>query len=54
MASSSQIKPGEAGTITANIDTKRRKGPLSKVIRVYSNDPKRSVVTLSLKAVIQE
>jgi len=53
MASSSHIKPGEDGRITASIDTKGRKGPISKVVRVYSNDPKESVVTLSLKAVIQ-
>ena len=53
MASSSQIKPGETGSITASINTKGRKGPLSKIVRVYSNDPKRSVVTLSLNAIIQ-
>lgn len=53
MASSSQIKPGETGSITTSINTKGRKGHLSKIVRVYSNDPKRSVVTLSLKAVLQ-
>jgi hypothetical protein len=53
MASSSHIKPGEAGKITARINSKGRKGPLAKIVRVYSNDPERSVVTLSLKAVIQ-
>ena len=53
MASSSQIKPGETGSITASINTIGRKGPLSKIVRVYSNDPKRSVVTLSLNAIIQ-
>jgi Protein of unknown function (DUF1573) len=53
MASSSHINPGDTGKITAKIDTKGRIGPVSKSIQVFSNDPKRSVVTLTLKAVIQ-
>jgi hypothetical protein len=53
MASSSHINPGENGKITAKIDTKGRIGPVSKNIQVFSNDPKRSVVTLTLKAVIK-
>jgi len=53
MASSSHIKPGETGKITAKIDTKGRTGPLSKGVQVFSNDPKRPLVTLYLKAFIQ-
>lgn len=52
MASSSHIKPGDSGKITARIDTKGRIGPVSKSIQVYSNDPKRPVVSLTLKAVV--
>jgi hypothetical protein len=53
MASSSHIKPGETGRITAKIDTTGRKGIVSKNIQVFSNDPKRPSVSLSLKALIQ-
>jgi hypothetical protein len=53
MASSSHINPGDSGKITAKIDTKGRMGQVSKGIQVFSNDPKRPIVTLYLKAVIK-
>lgn len=53
MASSSHINPGDSGKITAKVDTKGRIGPISKGIQVFSNDPKRPVVSLFLKAVIK-
>jgi len=53
MASSSHISPGDSGKITAKIDTKGRIGSVSKGVQVFSNDPKRPVVTLHLKAVIK-
>jgi len=53
MASSSHIKPGETGEITARIDTLGRTGSVAKGIQVFSNDPKRPVVYLSLRAVVQ-
>jgi ACT domain-containing protein len=53
MASSSHLKPGEKGKITAKINIKDRSGTISKNIQVFSNDPKRSVVTLSIHAIIQ-
>jgi hypothetical protein len=53
MASSSHIKPGEKGKITVKINTKGRTGVISKGIKVFSNDPKRHVVTLFLRAIIQ-
>jgi len=52
MASSSLLKPKEKGKITTKIDIKGRVGSLSKGVQVFSNDPKRPVVTLSLKAII--
>ncbi len=52
MASSSRLSPGEIGKITAKIHTQGRKGTVSKGIQVFSNDPKRPVVTLYLIAVI--
>jgi len=54
MASSSRLKPGEKGKITAKVDIKGRRGIISKSVQVFSNDPKRPVVTLFLKAMIKE
>ncbi len=53
MVSSDHIKPGEKGTITAKIDIQGKRGLLSKSIRVFSNDPLKPTVTLSLKATIK-
>jgi hypothetical protein len=53
MASSSLLKPGEKGEIIAKVDIKGRAGPLHKSIKVISNDPKRHMVTLFLKAMIK-
>jgi hypothetical protein len=51
--SSSHIKPGEKGKITTKINTKGRTGPISKGVQVFSNDPKRHIVKLFLRATIQ-
>lgn len=53
MASSSHLKPGEKGQISAKIETKGRTGSISKSIQVFSNDPKKPTVTLLLKALIK-
>ncbi len=53
MASSSRIRPGETGKITAKIDIKGRVGSISKSVQVFSNDPKKSVVTLFINAIIK-
>lgn len=53
MASSDHLRPKEKGKIVAKIDTKGRMGVLSKKVQVFSNDPKRHVVVLSLKAMIR-
>jgi hypothetical protein len=54
MASSSRLKPGEKGNIIAKIDIKGRAGSISKSVQVFSNDPKRPIITLSLKATIRQ
>jgi hypothetical protein len=54
MASSSLLKPGEKGKIITKVDIKGRIGFLSKNVQVFSNDPKRPIVTLSLRAMIKE
>jgi hypothetical protein len=53
MASSSHLQPGEEGKITAKVATKNRLGSLSKHVKVFSNDPQRPIVSLSLKAHIE-
>jgi hypothetical protein len=53
MASSDHLNPGEKGKITAKVGIKSRSGRLSKSIKVFSNDPKRPVVTLFLKVIIR-
>jgi hypothetical protein len=54
MASLSQIKPGDKGKISVKVDISGRSNELSKSIQVFSNDPKRPVVTLFLKAIIKK
>jgi hypothetical protein len=48
------LNPGEKGRITAKIDIKGRAGTVSKNIQVFSNDPKRHVVSLSVMAIIKK
>lgn len=54
MASSSHLKPKEKGKIITKVNIKGRVGSLFKSIQVFSNDPKRPIVNLSLKAMIKE
>ena len=53
MASSSHLKPGEKGSLTAKVDTHNRSGEIVKSVEVYTNDPVRPKVVLSLKADIK-
>jgi hypothetical protein len=50
MASSSQIKPGETGSVTATVSLKNYNGRVTKEITVYSNDPQKPRVSLILTA----
>jgi len=50
MASSSHLKPGERGKIVAKIYSNGVIGGINKTVEVFSNDSKRPVVTLFLKA----
>ena len=50
MASSSQIKPGETGSIEVSVDTSDFKGAIVKAVWVYTNDPKNEKVVLTIKA----
>jgi hypothetical protein len=53
MASSSHLKPGEKGRITAQLDTRNRDGVITKTIEVVSNDPVTPRMILTLRAEIK-
>jgi dUTPase len=54
VASSSRLKPGEQGKITARMSTELKKGLTYGSFGVVSNDPRRPKVVLILKAMITE
>ena len=54
LLSSSNIKPGQEGTIKVEFDTKNRSGKNSKTITVQSNDPKDPTKILTIYADIQK
>ncbi len=54
MASSSHLKHGEKGAITARVSTAMKSGPIAETIEVVSNDPKRPKVILTLEAEVLE
>jgi uncharacterized lipoprotein YbaY len=49
MASSSHVKPGERGSITAKVNTEGRLGLVLKTVEVMTNDPSQRRVVLTLK-----
>jgi hypothetical protein len=50
MASSSRLKPGEAGSIDFTVDVRGKSGPLTKTMIVYTNDPVKPAVMLTIRA----
>ena len=50
MAGSSHLKPGDRGTIIARIKTSNRIGTIIKIVQVFTNDPRKQRVVLTLKA----
>lgn len=51
MAGSSHLKPGDSGVINVSVDMRNRiDGKFIKTVEVFSNDPKRPKVILTLKA----
>jgi hypothetical protein len=50
MAGSSRLKPGESGSIIVKVDFGFGIGTIVKTIEVFSNDPERPRVTLTLMA----
>ncbi len=54
LLSSEVILPGTEGQIKASYDTKHRHGSFNKTIKVYSNDPEHSMITLRIKGNIED
>ena len=50
MAGSSHLKPGESGSITVKVDFGFGIGKIVKTVEVFSNDPERPKVILTLVA----
>lgn len=53
MVSSAIVKPGEKGAITVSVDTTAKSGRLYKAVEVFSNDPVRPKLTLTLTAIVE-
>jgi hypothetical protein len=54
LLSAKTLAPGESGEVKANFDTTRFRGAVSKTISLYSNDPQRPIMKMSIKGKIQE
>lgn len=54
MASLSRLKPGERGRIKVTVDVAGKRGPITKAVQVYSNDPKQPVVTLTVTMQVKD
>ena len=50
MASSSQIRPGETGYVTVELDSGDYKGTIIKEVWLYTNDQKNPRVSFIIKA----
>jgi hypothetical protein len=48
------IKPGQSSSIKATFNSGSYKGPVTKAIYVYTNDPKNAQVVLMLNAVVEQ
>lgn len=54
LVSKEKIGPGEEGTLKVELDTKNRKGKMSRTITITSNDPKEPTKILTVYADIQQ
>ena len=54
MASSSHLKHGEEGAISARVATLNQTGVVTETIEVTSNDPRRPKVTLTVFGTVLE
>lgn len=54
LVSEKNVPPGEKGEIQANFDSARFRGPVSKTVYLYSNDPIYPVMQLTIKGQVLE
>lgn len=54
LVSNEKIEPGEEGTLKVELDTKNRKGKMSRTITITSNDPKEPKKVLTVYVDIQQ
>jgi hypothetical protein len=54
LVSNKKIGPGEEGTLKVELDTKNRKGKMSRTITITSNDPKQPTKILTVYADIKQ
>lgn len=54
LVSEKNLAPGETGHIQANFDSSRFRGDVSKTIYLYSNDPVKPVLQLTIKGNVRE
>ncbi|MEP0860485.1 MAG: DUF1573 domain-containing protein [Ignavibacterium sp.] len=50
LVSSSELKPGEKGTLKVDLDTKGRQGKMSRTISIMSNDSEQSTKVITIYA----
>jgi len=54
IVSKKTLQPGESGEISATFDSHRFRGPVSKKIYLYSNDPQQKTFEFGLTATVKE
>jgi Protein of unknown function (DUF1573) len=54
MASSGRLKPGGKGKISVAVNIKGRSGSLTKTVHVYTNDPGKPVLDLSVRVDVRQ
>jgi len=52
--SKKNLQPGEQGEVKATFNSSRFRGPITKKVYLYSNDPRQKTYELELKALVKE
>ncbi|HBL30687.1 MAG TPA: hypothetical protein DD490_27950, partial [Acidobacteria bacterium] len=47
------IAPGESGKVHAEVDTATFNGPIAKSVTVFTNDPEKAQIELTVRAVVE-
>jgi Protein of unknown function (DUF1573) len=54
MVSSDRLTPGEKGKVSVTVNLKGRSGSLTKIVYIYTNDPRNPVTKLSVRADVKQ